>query len=86
MSSSQPSIGFFPVISRSAEKLVLGVDDRHLDFRLVVEVSELGEGVQEVVASTVVKTHNPFGRTYLEIIKPFHRMIVPAMLAQINAA
>jgi len=80
---SNPTVGFFPLLSRSAERLVLGMDDRHLDFRLVIDVSELGAGRQRVTASTVVRTHNLFGRTYLAIVKPFHRRIVPAMLAQV---
>jgi len=76
-------IGIFPLISQAQGRVVLGLDDRHLDFRVLVEVRELGMGRQEVAASTVVKTHNWLGRAYLAIVKPFHRIIVPAMLAQI---
>jgi hypothetical protein len=76
-------VGTFPVISQSAAKVVLGLDDRHLDFRVLVEVEELGMGRQEVTASTVVKTHNLLGRAYLAIVKPFHRIVVPALLAQV---
>ena len=39
-------------------------------------------GRQEVTASTAVRTHNLLGRIYLAIVKPFHRIVVPAMLAQ----
>ncbi|TPM30205.1 DUF2867 domain-containing protein [Mesorhizobium sp. B2-3-4] len=78
-------IGIFPLISQAQGKVVLGLDDWHLDFRVLVEVADLGAGRQEVAASTIVKTHNLFGRAYLAIIKPFHRMIVPAMLAQVLA-
>jgi len=76
-------IGIFPLISQAHGKVVLGLDDRHLDFRILVEVNDLGAGRQEVAASTIVKTHNLFGRTYLAIVKPFHRIIVPAVLAQV---
>ncbi|MFD1982172.1 DUF2867 domain-containing protein [Mesorhizobium newzealandense] len=65
-------IGIFPLISQVPGKVVLGLDDRHLDFRVLVEVRELGMGRQEVAASTVVKTHNWLGRAYLAIVKPFH--------------
>jgi hypothetical protein len=78
-------IGIFPLISQSPGKVVLGLDDRHLDFRVLVEVRDLGMGRQEVAASTIVKTHNLLGRAYLAIIMPFHRIVVPAMLAQILA-
>jgi Protein of unknown function (DUF2867) len=84
-SPRRTNIGTFPVISQSATKVVLGLDDRHLDFRVLVEVEELGMGRQQVTASTVVKTHNLLGRVYLAIVKPFHRIIVPAMLAQVVA-
>ena len=81
--TSRIGIGMFPVISQSAAKVVLGLDDRHLDFRVLVEVEEVGMGRQTVSASTIVKTHNLLGRAYLAIVKPFHRIIVPAMLAQV---
>jgi Protein of unknown function (DUF2867) len=77
------TIGWFPVLDQSAREVVLGLDDRHLDFRILIEVKELGTGKQEVTASTAVKTHNLIGRVYLAIVKPFHRIIVPAMLAQV---
>jgi hypothetical protein len=76
-------IGIFPLLSQFPGKVVLGLDDRHLDFRVLVEVRDLGMGRQEVAASTIVKTHNWLGRTYLAIVMPFHRIVVPAMLAQI---
>ncbi|MBZ9892331.1 DUF2867 domain-containing protein [Mesorhizobium sp. BR1-1-3] len=78
-------IGIFALISQFPGKVVLGLDDRHLDFRVLVEVRDLGSGRQEVAATTIVKTHNWLGRAYLAIIMPFHRMVVPAMLAQILA-
>lgn len=81
--ASRGRIGFFPVLSQSPSEVVLGLDDRHLDFRVSVQVRELGVGRQEVSASTAVRPHNVFGRAYLFVVKPFHRAIVPAMLAQV---
>lgn len=75
--------GMFPVLSQSKSHMVLGLDDRHLDFRILLEVRELGEGRQEISASTLVRPHNLFGRAYLAVIMPFHNIIVPAMLAQV---
>jgi uncharacterized protein DUF2867 len=69
-------IGLFPVLSESADRLVAGFDDRHLDFRVVVDV----ERGQRVTATTVVKTHNLLGRVYLRTVLPFHRLIVRNML------
>ena len=82
----QERLGMFPVFSQSASRVVFGLDDRHLDFRLLVEVEDLGEGRQEVSASTLVRPHNRFGRAYLAVVMPFHRIIVPAMLAQVANA
>lgn len=79
----QRRVGMFPVISEAPARVVLGLDDRHLDFRLVVEVKEMGGGRQEVSATTLVRPHNWFGRIYLAVVMPFHRIIVPAMLARV---
>ncbi|MFA6267988.1 MAG: DUF2867 domain-containing protein [Pseudolabrys sp.] len=75
------SIGAFPVITETPERIVAGFDDKHLDFRVVVDVS--GSPPGQVTATTLVKTHNLLGRAYLATIMPFHRVIVPAMLRQI---
>jgi hypothetical protein len=76
-------IGIFPVVSASPELVVMGFDDAHLDFRVVVEVTPNGGG-QQVTATTFVRTRNRLGQLYLAAVKPFHRMIVPAMLAQVR--
>ena len=72
-------IGIFPVISQTPDRLVAGFNDSHLDFRVVVDVATQGAG-QQVTATTLVKTHNWLGRTYLAIILPFHRLVVRTML------
>ena len=82
--ASRDMIGIFPVISQTADRLVAGFNDSHLDFRVVVDVAADGAG-QQVTATTLVKTHNRLGRTYLAIILPFHRIVVRSMLAQVAA-
>jgi hypothetical protein len=77
-------IGIFPILSEAPDRLVAGFNDRHLDFRVVVDVAPSGPG-QQVTATTLVLTHNLPGRIYLAIIKPFHRLIVAAMLRQVAA-
>jgi len=77
-------IGIFPVVSQTPDRLIAGFNDRHLDFRVVIDVTAPG-GVRQVTATTLVKTHNWFGRTYLATIMPFHRLIVPALLRQVAA-
>ena len=75
-------IGIFPVLSETPDRLVAGFNDKHLDFRVVVDVATSGQG-RRVTATTLVLTHNLLGRTYLAIILPFHRLIVRAMLRQV---
>jgi len=77
----QGKVGIFPVRHSSATELVLGEDDKHLDFRVWVHVELQGGGCR-VTASTVVRTHNRLGRVYLATIMPFHRLISRQMLAR----
>jgi hypothetical protein len=75
-------IGMFPVLSETPDRVIAGFNDKHLDFRVVVDVATFPD-TQQVTATTLVLTHNLLGRAYLAIIMPFHRLIVPAMMRQI---
>jgi Protein of unknown function (DUF2867) len=80
------TIGLFPILTQTPDRLVAGFNDKHLDFRVVVDVATSGPDDapgQQVTATTLVKTHNALGRSYLAVIKPFHRVITPAMLRQV---
>jgi hypothetical protein len=83
-STPRDMIGIFPVVSQTPDRVVAGFNDLHLDFRVVVDVATRGAG-QQVTATTLVRTHNRLGRTYLAIILPFHRLVVHAMLRQVPA-
>ena len=70
--------GIFAVHSATPDEVILGADDRHLDFR----VSVLRSVEQDLVAiSTWVHPHNLAGRLYLTGVYPFHRIIVARCLA-----
>jgi len=69
-----PASGF-PVVRQAPDEVVLGFDDRHLDFRIVVAV---GGGFATV--TTIVRCHNAWGRAYLAAIMPFHRAIAARMI------
>ncbi|KAH8667009.1 hypothetical protein BX600DRAFT_511889 [Xylariales sp. PMI_506] len=79
-------IDFFPVISESVDEVVVGEDDKHLDFRASVGVIEASDGGGErlCVMTTVVRRHNLFGRLYLWTILPFHRGIVTYSLRRLG--
>lgn len=73
-------VGIFPVTQQTGERLVAGFDDKHLDFRIVVDLDET-DGVQAVTLTTVIRRHNQLGRAYLGLIIPFHRAIIRSALA-----
>lgn len=72
-----PRIGFFRIYETHADEVVLGEDDRHLDFRVSVMRSVAGDSLTAV---TVVHCHNLFGRNYIRLIAPFHRLVVRSAL------
>ncbi|KQV11437.1 hypothetical protein ASC74_08815 [Pseudomonas sp. Root329] len=75
-------IGIFKVYSTNQTEIVLGEDDKHLDFRISVLCSGEAEpeGSHQLVFSTVVQCHNRLGRAYIFVIAPFHRLVVKASL------
>jgi hypothetical protein len=75
-------VGIFKVYSTNEIEIVLGEDDRHLDFRVSVLCSSgpAPESGRQLTLSTVVHCHNVLGRIYLCAIAPFHRMVVKASL------
>lgn len=75
-------IGLFPVLSETPERLIAGFDDSHLDFRIVVDVAG-DEASRQVTLTTLVKTNNFFGRTYLTLITPFHKLVARGMMGRI---
>jgi hypothetical protein len=75
-------ISIFRVFGTSETEVVLGENDKHLDFRvsiLCTPDSPPSTGSQ-LTLSTVVHCHNRLGRTYLSVIAPFHRQVVKASL------
>ncbi|KJF71928.1 DUF2867 domain-containing protein [Agrobacterium arsenijevicii] len=73
------SAGGFPVLSSTPARTVLGFDDSHLDFRIVVDLEQAVDR-QVVKVTTIVRRKNLFGRFYLFVVGPFHRRIVPATM------
>lgn len=75
-------ISFFPIVIESPQEMILGLDDHHLDFRLVVTLESTTADTQQITVTSVVKTHNRLGRVYLMIIMPFHRLLARTMLSR----
>jgi Protein of unknown function (DUF2867) len=78
-------VGMFTIRSIEPDELIVGDNDKHLDFRLSIYRSSFN-GVEMVTLSTAVEIHNTIGRIYMLVIKPFHRCIARAMVQRaVNA-
>lgn len=78
-------VGIFPVVSETSSRFVGGFDDRHLDFRVIVELSAVGPERQRIKLTTVIRRHNLAGRAYLATVMPFHRAIIRGALRRLMA-
>ena len=67
-------VGSFTVQSIHANELIVGDDDKHLNFRISTIKTER-EGVFYVTVSTAVEIHNTLGRVYMAVVKPFHQFL-----------
>lgn len=76
----EPGTSPFVLLRQTDEVVVAGAEDRHLDFRAVLQVQERTDGGAELVLVTLVQRHNLAGRLYFGLVKPFHRRVVPSML------
>jgi hypothetical protein len=74
-------IGIFTLLSNTDNEVIMGDADKHLEVKL--SVCKLAQGGKESVATTtVVHIHNLLGRVYMLFVVPFHKLIVPAVLAR----
>ncbi|MGN8198569.1 DUF2867 domain-containing protein [Salinisphaera sp. RV14] len=79
-------IDFFRVLAVSDNEVIVGEDDRHLDFRGSVLMRRHAEsGDAELVATTVARCHNRLGKAYLCVIAPFHRRVIRTNLSRAAA-
>jgi hypothetical protein len=65
----------YPVLARDGREVVVGMDDRHLDFRVALTVRPFG--TECLVVTTAVRRHNRFGRAYFALVKGPHHVLVP---------
>lgn len=75
-------IGLFKVFYKTENEIILGEDDKHLDFRisLFLEPCHTSIHQKQLTISTLVKFKNSFGKLYFIPVRPFHQQIVPTML------
>ena len=82
--SLEPGVraGIFTVLERRPDEILLGEDDRHLDFRVSLFYERDGDD-RFVTVSTVVRFNNALGRAYFVPVRPVHGLVVPAMMRRI---
>ena len=73
-------LGLFQVFDKNENELILGEDDKHLNFRISLFIDHQSK---EIIITTTVIYNNWFGKLYFLPVKPFHRFIVPSMLIAI---
>lgn len=78
-------IGLFKVFNKTKNEVVLGENDKHLDFRisLLKKPYKSEKGKNELIITTTVQYNNWIGKLYFLPVKPFHKLIVPVMLKTI---
>lgn len=78
-------VGLFTIQSIQPHELIVGEDDKHLNFRVSVLKSSVN-GVEVLTVSTAVDIHNWLGRAYMLVITPFHRLIARSSLRRAATA
>ncbi len=75
-------IGIFKVFEKTNKEIILGEDNKHLNFRVSLFIGEADiNGIEKsITISTLVQFNNWFGRLYFLPVKPFHKLIVPTVL------
>ncbi|WP_157220947.1 DUF2867 domain-containing protein [Flavisphingomonas formosensis] len=82
ISDAPQRIAFFSLVSEHPDEIILGADDKYLDFRL--SLLRTVEGSENLLTATsVVHVRNRLGTLYISVIRPFHKVIVRASLARL---
>lgn len=78
-------VGIFTLIANTADEVLLGDKDKHLDVVLSVhKATEVNSGQVLVAVTTVVHVHNWFGALYMFPVTPMHRIISKTMLKAVG--
>ena len=73
--AARPPGGLFPVFTKTPDLIVMGLNDSHLDFRLL-----LARHDERVTITTLIQRHNALGTAYFAVVRPFHRALIPRLL------
>jgi hypothetical protein len=65
----------FPELARTANEILFGIDDLHLDFRVVLRVDQ-----GRATFATSVQVNNAVGRAYWTVVRRIHPVVVASLL------
>ena len=71
----------FPTTHQTEDEIILGTDDKHLNFRIGLYRQD-----GRLFMSTWVHPHNLWGRAYLRLVMPFHILISRGAVARMANA
>lgn len=73
-------LGFFNIYQVSPILVTMGENDKHLDFQVYVLDDQRSD--YNIHVTTAVQFNNSLGKAYFTLVKPFHKLIVKAMVKQ----
>ncbi|MFN6945648.1 MAG: DUF2867 domain-containing protein [Cytophagaceae bacterium] len=73
------SLGLFKILDKNLNEVIMGEDDKHLNFRISLFL-ENDYNNYSFTLSTTVQHNNWLGKLYFIPVRPFHKFIVPSMM------
>lgn len=74
----------FTVTAQNDNEIVMGENDKHLNFRVSV-IRKESESKRIISVITLVHYNNIWGKLYFFFVKPFHKIIVKSSVNKINS-
>lgn len=71
---------YFAMIEQNENEIVMGENDKHLDFRASVLVDRSNSFIY---LTTLVHFNNFWGKVYFLPVKPFHKIILKSLLKRL---
>ncbi|KZN50907.1 DUF2867 domain-containing protein [Pseudoalteromonas luteoviolacea] len=78
-------VGIFTLYKNTQQEVILEDKDKHLNVKVSFHVTPNNSGAK-LHATTVVHLNNIFGKYYMFLIKPVHKLIVPTLLHRLRGA
>lgn len=88
-SAYQPGerVGIFTVFENTFDEALIGDEDKHLNVVLGIHrKAHSDEKRVSITVTTVVHVKNMLGSIYMLPVKPMHRLITPAVLANLASS